>query len=144
MTGVTVALSYRLPDQPSYPDLDYESGDIPLLITRKDENITNIDGNEKSRQPKPSASELSDLNTSEFEETLWKYFNYLEKSRRPDSYYFGDANATYVPYSPEYAVDGQYDLFGKYLIDSYLKRRLEPTTTAHSHSTRPSTIKSPM
>lgn len=140
-------MSYRLPDQPSYPDLDYESGDIPLLFTRKDENITSIDANEKNRQPTPNGNALSDLNTSEFEETIWKYFNYLEKNRRPDSYYFGDANATYIPYSPEYALDGQHDLFGKYLIDSYLRRWLQPTTatttTTHSHSTRPSTIKSP-
>lgn len=127
MTGVTCVLAWPLPYSPSYPDFEYENGDIPFShFDRKDDNITMASTatgtTTASGTHSSNATESIDSTaTNEMDEALWQFFNYLEQNRRPDSFYFGAANAVHVPYSPEYAAYGQYDLFTKYLIDSYFK-----------------------
>lgn len=120
MTGVTASLAWPLPSQPSYPDLEYENGDIPISVFDRKDDIVNTTAATAHASAADGGSDS--VATNELDEALWQFFNYLEQNRRPDSFYFGDA--IHVPYSPDYAAHGHYDLFTKYLIDSYFKPML--------------------
>lgn len=90
-TGVTVALSYGLPDKPVYPEEElmkqYEMGRLPLLL-RNDENVTET--NEKGEiqvSTTPSSTVLDTASGNQIANYYYKYF----QQRKPDSYYFGNS-----------------------------------------------------
>lgn len=98
-TGITVALAYGLPDKATYPETElmeqYEGGRLPLLI-RKDENVTESNGNGEIQVPTTPTNHPSSMyssyyrNGSTFANQIANYYKYLQR-RKPDSYYFGNS-----------------------------------------------------
>lgn len=142
-TGVIVALSWGLPDKPTYPEYElmesYENGSLPLLENRNDRNITefnrkgeiNIRTNITNNNKYPAKSE--------FWSNAWNYYNLLQRRRKIDSYYFKqvdglksdqshdsnklngidyDSVNVQPPYSPKF---NEYDAFTNYMIETYFK-----------------------
>lgn len=143
VTGVTAALSWGLPDKPTYPDQElmekYENGALPLLQYRKDENVTESNHNREilvNSTPKYLDNNHSYYyKKSNFSNYIKNYDNLSQIRRKPDSYYFAKDRSS-TPFnnghnirppisSNYYNTSKHYDAFTNYMMKNYFKPWIE-------------------
>lgn len=114
---------------------NYEHGALPLLQYRQDKNVTNSTHHGEINANNHTLNSYYQQN--DFKTYLEKLYNYLQRNRKPDSYYFGQSSSSSSNHRPDKYCNDQHCAYNNkisYHMDDLQKNNYQSFNTRPPYS----------